>query len=337
MSLKQRFMEVRRRKGLAESTEETYWNWAEDFIHFLRTAEERWVYPNEWNESHVERFLTHLATNRNVSASTQNQAFSSLLFLFRDVLGKDFNNVRALRAKRRELVPVVYSIEEVARLLGQMRGINELISQTMYGGGLRVGEAVTLRVKDIDLDRRSITVCNAKGAKDRFTILPDDLVEPLAKQIERVRHVHALDVRQGFARVSLPDAFGVKSPKAAASLCWYWLFPSTTRSRDPKTGEIGRHHIHKSSVQRAIKAAGARAGITKRVKTHGLRHSFATHLLEAGQSIETVRDLLGHKDIATTQIYLHAVTPAHTRVRSPLADVLSRGAAGRSRSGQRRA
>lgn len=337
MSIKQRFMEVRRRKGLAESTEETYWAWAEDFIHFLRTAEERWVYPDEWNEAHVERWLTHLAVNRHVSSSTQNQAFSALLFLYRDVLGKPFVNVRALRAKRRELVPVVYSIEEVARLLGQLRGINELISQTMYGSGLRVGEAVTLRVKDIDLDRRSITVCNAKGAKDRFTILPDDLVEPLAKQIERVKHVHALDVRQGFARVALPDAFAVKSPKAAASLCWYWLFPSTSRSRDPKTGEIGRHHVHKSSVQRAIKSAGARAGITKRVKSHALRHSFATHLLEAGNSIETVRDLLGHKDIATTQIYLHAVTPAHTRVRSPLADVLARGPLAKSPSRKRRA
>jgi len=325
MKLEQRFMEVRKRKGLAESTEKTYWMWCDQFIRFLRQAENRWVTPDEWREIHVERFLTHLAVNRRVSSSTQNQAFSALLFLFRDVLDRKFENVRALRAKRRELVPVVYSIEETARLLSQMRGVTELIAQTMYGGGLRVGEAVTLRVKDMDLDRRSITVCDAKGHKDRYTILPQELLEPIARQIERVKQIHALDVRQGFARVALPDAFARKSPRAAASLAWYWLFPSHTRSRDPKTKEIGRHHVHKSTVQNAIKQAGRIAGITKRVKSHALRHSFATHLLEAGESIETVRDLLGHKDISTTQIYLHAVRPAHTRVRSPLAAVLARG------------
>ena len=325
MKIRQRFTEVRKRKGLAESTEETYWRWCNQFIHFVKTVAGDWVYPDQWSESHVEQFLTHLAVNRSVSSSTQNQAFSALLFLYRDVLGKRFEDVRSLRSKRRELVPVVYSIDEVARLLGQMRGTNELVAQIMYGGGLRVGESVSLRIKDIDLDRRTITICDAKGAKDRFTILPDELIVPVARQIERVKQVHALDIREGFARVALPNAFGRKSPRAAASLCWYWLFPSNSRSRDPKTGEIGRHHIHKSSVQRAIKAAGHRAAITKRVKSHALRHSFATHLLESGESIETVRELLGHKDIATTQIYLHCVTPAHTRVRSPLADVLARG------------
>lgn len=335
MKIRQRFTEVRKRKGLAESTEETYWLRCEEFIRFLRAADGRWVEPDEWDESHVERYLTHLAVNRSVSASTQNQAFSALLFLFREVLGKRFENVRALRAKRRELIPVVYSVDEVGRLLDQMRGIHELVAEVMYGGGLRVGEAVSLRIKDVDLDRLAIGVCDAKGAVDRFTLLPPELVPRLQRQFERVKQLHALDIRQGFARVALPAAFGRKSPKAASSLAWYWLFASNTRSRDPKTGEIGRHHIHKSSVQRAIKAAGERAAITKRIKSHALRHSFATHLLEAGETIETVRDLLGHKDISTTQVYLHAMRPAHSRVKSPLTQVLARG--GSDARSQRRA
>ena len=324
MKLEARFKEVRLRKGLAESTEEAYWMWAKDFINYWRERESRWVYPNEWNESHVEKFLTHLAVDRNVSASTQNQAFSALLFLYRDVLGKEFANVKALRAKPKELVPVVYSEDEVCRLFTQLRGVNELIAKIQYGAGLRIGEAVELRVKDIDIDRLVITICNAKGGKDRYTILPPMLVDPLRQQIERVKYLHALDVREGFACVALPDAFARKSPNAAASLAWAFLFPSQSRCLDKKTGKIGRFHVHKSAVQRAIKLAGERAGITKRVKSHGLRHSFSTHLLESGQSIETVRDLLGHKDISTTQIYLHAVTPAHTRVKSPLEKALSR-------------
>lgn len=300
MKLEQRFTEVRKRKGLADSTEETYWMWSKDFINFWRTRENRWVYPHEWDESHVERFLTHLAVDRSVSSSTQNQAFAAILFLYRDVLGKEFNNVRALRAKRRELIPVVYSEDEVSRIFTQLHGVNELVAQIQYGSGLRIGEAVTLRLKDVDLDRLTLSICDAKGHKDRFTILPESLVEPLRQQIKRATYLHSLDAREGFAHVALPDAFARKSPTAASSLPWFWLFPSHTRSRDPKTGKIGRHHVNKSSIQRAIKAAGHRAGITKRVKSHALRHSFSTHLLESGVSIETVRDLLGHKDIATT-------------------------------------
>jgi len=325
MKLEQRFKEVIRRKGLAETTQETYWMWTRGFIDFHRKAAGRWVYPDEWTERHVEQFLTHLAVTKHVAASTQNQAFSSLLFLYRDVLDKPFQNVRALRAKRRELIPVVYSMDEVGRLLAQLSGVNELIASVMYGGGLRVGEAVRLRIKDMDLDRKTVCVCNAKGAKDRFTILPPALVGPVARQMERAKRLHELDTREGFAHVALPDAFGRKSPRAAASFIWYWLFPSQVRSRDPKTGTMGRHHVDKSTAQRAIKRAGEAAGITKRVKSHALRHSFATHLLESGASIETVRDLLGHKDVRTTMIYLHAVEPAATRTRSPLEAVLAAG------------
>ncbi len=323
MKLRQRFMEVRKRKGLAKSTEESYWHWVNKYLRFHRQQAGDWVKPSLMSETHVEQFLSHLAVNRRVSPTTQNQAFSALLFLYRDVIGKPLENVSALRAKTREHVPTVLSVDEVGSLLAQLRDVNELIAQLMYGAGLRVGEAVGLRIKDIDLDRLTITIRQAKGGKDRFTMLPPSLAPAIAKQIERVKYLHSLDVREGFARVALPDAFARKSPKAASSLAWYFLFSSRTRSRDPETGEIGRHHVHKSAVQRAIKQAADRAGITKRVTSHVLRHSFATHLLESGSSIETVRDLLGHTDVRTTMIYLHAVTPASERTRSPLEHILA--------------
>lgn len=330
MKLSERFTEVRKRKGLAKSTEKAYWHWVNKYLRFHREIAGEWVKPSTMGEGHVEQFLSHLAVNRNVSPTTQNQAFSALLFLYGDVIGRPLKDVQALRAKPRERVPTVLSVHEVGLLLAQLRGTNELIAQVMYGAGLRVGESVALRVKDIDLERRTITIRQAKGGKDRFALLPESLVHPFARQIERVKYLHALDVKQGLARVALPDAFARKAPKAASSLAWYFVFSSQGRSRDPETNEVGRHHVHKSAVQRAITEAAKRAGITKRVTSHVLRHSFATHLLENGSSIETVRDLLGHNDIATTQIYLHAVTPAHSRTLSPLEKVLSQGATKRS-------
>jgi len=316
-------MEVIARKGLAESTGEAYWHWVERYLYFHWNGHGDVLEPEELAERHVEEYLTYLAVKRNVSPSTQNQAFSGILFLYRNVLGIELRGVQSLRSKPCEYIPVVLSAREVAAILSYMRGDNELVAQIQYGSGLRVGEAVSLRIKDIDIDRKTITVRQAKGKKDRFTVLPDGLVESINRQIERVRRWYELDVKQGFACIELPYAFSRKSSNSSASFGWYFLFSSHRRSRNPKTGNVGRHHIDKGNPQRAIKRATEKAGITKHVTSHTLRHSFATHLLESGESIETVRDLLGHDDIRTTQVYLHAVRHAHTRVKSPLAKILA--------------
>jgi integron integrase len=267
----------------------------------------------------VTAFLSHLAVHGRVSASTQNQALSALLFLYRDVLASDIGWLdEVVRARRPERVPSVLTREEVAAVLGHMRGPEALIASLLYGSGLRLLEGCRLRVKDVDLARGEIVVRDGKGARDRVTMVPGRLVPPLATQLERVRQQHGEDVGSGRGSVELPDALARKYPRAAFELAWQWVFPATRHYRDPASGMERRHHLHESVVQKAVRAAVQRAGIARRASCHTLRHSFATHLLEAGYDIRTIQELLGHRDVSTTMIYTHVLNRGGRGVRSPL-------------------
>ncbi len=267
----------------------------------------------------VEAFLTHLAVNRNVAASTQNQALAAILFLYREVLEIELPWLDGVtRAKKPPRLPVVLSETEVSRLLAQLDGTPLLIASLLYGSGLRLMEALRLRVKDIDLERSEITVRAGKGGKDRHTILPEKLVPLLSAQIDRVRAIHEQDLHDQVAPVYLPHALERKYPRAGRELAWQYLFPAKKPAIDPRSGLLRRHHVHEKGIQRAIKAAVRRAGLNKPASSHTLRHSFATHLLERGYDIRTVQELLGHKDIRTTQVYTHVLNRGGNAVRSPL-------------------
>ncbi len=262
----------------------------------------------------IGHFLSHLATERKVAASTQNQALNALIFLYREVFGEDVEALGSfVRAKRHRFLPVVLSSAEVGRLFLNMAGQAGLAARLMYGSGLRVSEAVTLRVKDVDFEYGLIHVVHSKGMKARKTMLPERLVEPMNRQLERVRKVHARDLAAGKGVVPLPHAFAQKAPRAARSLSWQYVFPSAVVSG----ADAARYHMSPSTVQKAVGTAARTAGITKRVTCHSLRHSFATHLLENGYDIRTVQELLGHSDVRTTMIYTHVLTKGH-HVQSPL-------------------
>ena len=267
----------------------------------------------------MEAFLTGLATRDRVAASTQNQALSALLFLYREVLGVELawmENV--VRAKRPQRLPVVLSRAQVGRLLERLAGREALMAGLLYGSGLRLMECVRLRVKDVDLERNELTVRNGKGGKDRMTVLPAALREDLVRQRAEVRRLHARDLACGLGRVHLPHALARKYPNAAAEPGWQYLFPATRISLDPLTGVRRRHHIDEKVLQSAVRRAAREAGFDKPVTPHTLRHCFATHLLEAGADIRTVQELLGHKDVATTQIYTHVLNRGTHGVLSPL-------------------
>lgn len=311
------FDEVRRKlrlKHYSLSTERVYLQWMRRFI----VANDR-RHPREMGGGEVERFLSRLATVDDVSASTQNQALSALLFLYRDVLGVELpwmENV--VRAKRPRRLPVVLSQEETRQLLAQMDGRAWLIASLLYGTGMRLREALRLRVKDVDFARNEILVRDGKGGKDRRTMLPRALEGPLQREIERVRVLHARDLAEGFGDARLPHALARKYPDAGRGFGWQFVFPSTRRARDPLDGRERRHHFDDGVLARAIKSACRRAGIEKPVSAHTLRHSFATHLVESGYDIRTVQELLGHKDVATTQIYTHVLNRGGGGVLSPL-------------------
>ena len=266
----------------------------------------------------IEAFLSHLAVARNVSASTQNQALAALLFLYREVLGVELPWLDKFSpAKKPSRVPVVLTKEEVKTILKNLSGANWLIANLLYGAGLRLQEALRLRVKDLDFGFRQIVVRDGKGAKDRFTVLPTVLIEPLKHQLEAARKLHDEDLRRGLGRVHLPFALARKYPNAQGEWIWQYVFPSKSLSVDPRSGETGRQHVSPSSLQKPFKAALYKSRVAKNASPHTLRHSFATHLLQDGYDIRTIQDLLGHKELTTTMIYTHVLQNNRLGVRSP--------------------
>ncbi|MCB0307301.1 MAG: integron integrase [Calditrichaeota bacterium] len=302
-----------RLKHYSIRTEESYVNWIRRFILFHKKR-----HPREMGAPEVATFLTHLAVKGQVAASTQNQALSAILFLYREVLNinlEDFSSF--VRAKRPEKLPVVFTKSEVRRVLDQLEGIHKLMGVLLYGSGLRLMECVRLRVKDVDFEYSQITVRDAKGQKDRITMLPKSIHPHLQLHIKKVRVIHEEDLLEGYGEVYLPYALDRKYPNASKEWHWQYVFPASKRSHDPRSGKTRRHHYDESNVQKIIKTAIARAGVNKPGSCHSLRHSFATHLLENGYDIRTVQELLGHKDLKTTMIYTHVLNKGGRGVNSP--------------------
>jgi len=306
--------EVARLRHLSLRTEQAYVDWIKRFILFHKKQ-----HPQDLGAAEIRAFLSDLAINRNVAASTQNVAFAALLFLYRDVLKQDLPRIEHVeRAQRKTRLPVVLTRDEVRSLLAHTDGVNRLVAGLLYGAGLRLMEAVRLRVKDVDFDMNQIIVREGKGDKDRVVMLPQTLVPALREQLERVRVLHEQDLSAGYGEVYLPHALGVKYPAAARELAWAYLFPAMKLSVDPRSGKMRRHHISETVVQRVVKRAVQQAGIHKNASCHSLRHSFATHLLEDGYDVRTLQELLGHKDLRTTMVYTHVLNRGGRGVRSPL-------------------
>ena len=309
-----RVRDVLRSRHYSIRTEQAYVDWIRRYIFFHDKR-----HPRDLGAPQLEAFLTALAVERHVAASTQNQALAALLFLYRDVLGMELpwlDNVT--RAKRPRRLPVVLSRDEVREVLARCSGVEGLVLSLLYGTGMRVMEGVRLRVKDIDFGRGEVVVRAGKGNKDRVTMLPVRLNDPLRTQVDTALALHRLDLAEGYGEVQLPDALARKYTGAAREPGWQYVFPAAKRSVDPRTGVVGRHHLDEQRVQRAMKAAARAARIHKPATPHTLRHSFATHLIESGYDIRTVQELLGHKDVSTTQIYTHVLNRGGHGVRSPL-------------------
>ena len=318
--------EVMRFKQLSRRTELTYLQWIRRFILFNRSQKSEggsvkviWRHPKDMGYAEVRGFLTDLAARRQVGAATQNQALNALLFLYREVLGVEMGWVDGFeQAQRSRRIPVVLSQAEARGLLGQLSGVQLLIGQVLYGTGLRLMECLRMRIKDVDFARNQIVVHGGKGDKDRTTMLPDMVKVELQRHLVVVRRTWQADVAAGYGRVWLPGALRRKYPRAEREWGWQWVFPSAELSMDPETQVRRRHHVTDTAVQKAVKVAAKRARLVKLVTPHTLRHSFATHLLENGYDIRTVQDLLGHKDVATTQIYTHVMAKPGLGVKSPL-------------------
>jgi len=301
-----------RLRHMSRRTEVAYVHWIRRYILFHGKR-----HPDEMGADAVVAFLSHLAVEQEIGSSTQAQALSALLFLYRDVLGRELEGLdAAVRAKRTRPIPVVLSRDEVAALLDQLAGTHRLIAILLYGGGLRLLECMRLRIKDLDLERRQLIVREGKGARDRRCPLPVRHRDRIERHIEAVRDVYERDQANGVG-VRLPHAIARKTPSAASSWSWYWLFPASRPTADRETGEVFRHHLHETAPQRAVRRAAAKARLAKRVSCHTLRHSFATHLLEDGADIRTVQQLLGHRDLRTTMIYTHVVDRGPLGVTSP--------------------
>jgi integron integrase len=303
-----------RLKHYSIRTEQAYTDWIKRYILYFGKR-----HPREMGAPEVERFLTHLAVNGRVSASTQNQARCALLFLYKEVLAVELpwlDNVEQAKAPKR--LPVVLNREEIQAILSRLNGVHWLIASLLYGTGMRIMECLRLRVQDVDMKRREILIRDGKGAKDRITMLPVSLVQPLEAHLVKVREWHQNDLATGYGSVYLPHALERKYPNAAKAWIWQYVFPAGKLSTDPRSGAVRRHHVLEQSIQRAVKQAVREAGLTKAATPHTFRHSFATHLLEGGYDIRTVQELLGHADVSTTMIYTHVLNKGGRGVTSPL-------------------
>lgn len=303
-----------RLKHYSIRTEQAYCEWIRRFVLFHGKR-----HPSALGAAEVEQFLTSLAVDRRVAASTQNQAKSALLFLYREVLGVELPWLDGVqKAKTPSRLPVVLTREEVERVLARLVGVHRLVGSLLYGTGLRILEAMRLRVKDVDFTRREIVVRDGKGNKDRVTMLPARITLGLRDQIAHAKEIHRGDLDEGFGKVWLPFALDRKFASAAGDWAWQYVFPAEARSADPRDGVVRRHHLSEQAFQRAMKNAVRGAGIVKPATPHTLRHSFATHLLESGYDIRTVQELLGHEDVSTTMIYTHVLNRGGHGVVSPL-------------------
>lgn len=302
-----------RLKHYSYRTEETYVYWIRRFILFHNKR-----HPQEMGTAEVTVFLTHLAVTERVAASTQNQALNAILFLYRVVLQQELVGIDAVRAKPSRYLPTVLTLEEVQWVMQRLHGVYKLVIQILYGSGLRLGEGLQLRVKDVDFGQRQLVIRDTKGRESRVTMLPTCLVEPLQAHLQTVRQLHHQDLERGYGSVYLPFALERKYPHSDRQWIWQYVFPSDRFSQDPRSKVTRRHHLHETGVQRAVREAVRAAGIEKRVTCHTFRHSFATHLLQNGYDIRTVQELLGHKDVKTTMIYTHVLNRGGRGVRSPL-------------------
>ena len=306
--------DVIRLKRYSHKTEQSYVAWVQRYILFHNKRQ-----PQEMGAEEVEAFLTHLAVTENVAASTQNQARSALIFLYRHVLQHPLTeNIEAIRAKRSKDLPTVLTIAEVKAVLGAMTGTPQLMAELLYGTGMRLNEGLQIRVKDVDFGQQQITVRDTQGNQDRVTVLPQRIVERLQAHLVLIKHQHQQDLDQGYGQVYLPYALERKYANADRDWIWQYVFTASNRSEDPQSGIVHRHHLDPSIIQKAIKVAVRQVGIAKKASCHTLRHSFATHLLENGYDIRTVQELLGHKDVKTTMVYTHVVNRNGLGVRSPL-------------------
>jgi len=309
--------EVMRYHHYAIRTEQTYIKWILDYIRFNETR-----HPSEMGKPEIERFLSHLAINRNVATSTQNQALNAILFLYKYVLDMPLNDyIDATRSKKQKKLPTVMSHSEISHFFQHISGTNELMAKLLYGAGLRLMECIRLRVKDIDFENHQIIVRDGKGGKDRATVLPKPVQEDLRFHLKEVRKLFEQELAEGWADVYMPHALAKKYTGAGKSWIWQWVFPAKNRSRDPRTKKMRRHHIHETGLQKAVANAAKKAGINKRVSPHTLRHSFATHMLEAGKDIRRVQELLGHADVRTTMLYTHVMSTNFETLGSPLDDL----------------
>jgi len=312
LKLMDQVREVLRYHHYAYRTEQTYCQWILRYIHHFGGK----THPNRLGAKDVERFLSHLATEGQVSASTQRQALNALIFLYRDVLLTPLAaEIAPVRSKRRQSPPTVLTQAEVQRLLAAITGRHALMAKLLYGGGLRLLECIRLRIQDVDFGQCLIFV---RGGKDRTTIMPQNLQDELRAQVEAVKVLHHQDLEEGFGEVYIPEALARKYPKAARETGWQWVFPARKRSLDPRSGRELRHHVLESGLQKAVKRAAEQAGLDKKVGCHILRHSFATHMLENGVNIRVLQELLGHADVKTTEIYTHVMARDIRQLQSPL-------------------
>jgi len=315
LKLMDQVRQVLRYHHYAYRTEQAYCDWIVRYIKFFGSTK----HPRDMGKSEIDAYLSHLATNRKVSASTQRQALNAIIFLYRQVLDQPIEGqIEPTRAKRHPRPPVVMTKSEVKRVLAHMHRIHLLMAKILYGSGLRLMECIRLRVHDLDFERNLISVRAAKGNKDRTTLFPKSIQPEMQSRLDEVKCLHDEDLAQGYGEVFLPEALARKYPHASREFRWQYVFPSKKRSVDPRTGAERRHHVLESGLQKAVKVAADRAGITKRIGCHTFRHSFATHMLEDGVNIRVVQELMGHADVKTTEIYTHVMEKDIAATLSPL-------------------